>query len=138
MAPRWLQMAPKSPRRLQDRPKIGPKMAQNRPKMAQDGPKMCQNRPRLAQDGLLGPSKAVLEGLGLPKAWKKKWFGVRFDFDLLSTQACSTYSRRAVSLWRPSTINEDSDVQSSKSEVNFEYIEKNNGLKEQKRFIKNL
>ena len=66
--PKMAQDVPEEPKTAPRQAQDGPKMAQNHPKMAQDGPKMCQNRPRLAQHGLLGPSKAVLEGLGLPNA----------------------------------------------------------------------
>ena len=102
MAPRWLKMSPKSPRRLQDRPKMAPR----RPKIILRWAKMA---PRCTKIGLGWPNMDFMAPQKL--SWKdlvsqrpeKKWFDVRFAFDLLSTQACSTYSRRAVSLWRPSS-----------------------------------
>ncbi len=63
MAPRWLKMAPKSPRRLQDRPKMAPRW----PKIVLRWPKMA---PRCAKIGsgwpkmdFLGPKKVSWKDL---------------------------------------------------------------------------
>ena len=81
MAPRWLEMAPKSPRRLQDRPKIAPRW----PKIVLRWPKMA---PRCAKIGLgwpkmdfLGPQK--LSWKDLVSQHPEKTNGLTFALPLI-------------------------------------------------------